>query len=289
MTPEKRRRLMRMRRRRLRMMRKRRGMRGKRMAPGLGIGRGRKPGGKVRRRTAGMGLRKRFARLVKRYILAKQNGDDRKATLLARRITRLANGKPRLQKTRAYAAFIRTRGYTTGRAAPQSVSAIPLVYSPSTGQSAADSAEGEVVDYPDSYEDLPDEDEDYSMDGYGMMGGFAQRDMLDKLYMIGFAGGAAAAVAGKTKKMKKQGQMVAAVSGGLFLLKHIMTRQKTEAVVGALGELEIMDNPAHYGELEIMDGYGGHPYDNMSNHNFGMPGDAAVLGSYGELEIMGGL
>lgn len=301
MSPAQRRRMMK--RRRALMMRRRRAMRNRQSSSRGRSMQGRRSmrqgGGKIRRRTQGMSAMKRFGRLVKRYIKATQAGNTNRAARLERRIQRMCQRKPQLKMTRAYRAFIRARGYTTGQAAPQSMSAIPETYSPQFDQSAADSAEGEVIDYPDEYEDLPDEDEDYEMDGYGQFGMMQNVDKMTKFYVAGGLGLLAFGQFTKqTKKNKKMISNVGLAAVGVGVLTHFFKAKKNEAAMGLLGamhenphcmngygELEIMDG---FGELEIMDGFGAMHENPMHYASQGMSGNAAAFGGYGELEIMDG-
>ena len=218
----------------------------------------------------------RLRRYVAKFASAKKSGNKKREGTARMVIGRLVRRFPKLRRSKVYKRYLMmSDGITAGPRAAQGWSPISTTYRPQFQNQAADSAEGEVISDPDDYEDLPDEDEDYDMDGFGKFTLYAEgSDMLQKTLMFAGYGGLVASFFVKKKKTQKQARMVGIGALGLAFARHFMMKKKI-AEVGDFGELEIMgnpshymSNPSHYGELEIMDGFGdyGAPYAMYDGH-----------------------
>ena len=115
-----------------------------------------------------------FQRLVARYVKAKADGKTDVMARIDRRLQRKISRKPALAKTKAGMTYLKARGGTAALVNSQ--------FEPSTGVSAADSPEGEVVD------------------GFGAYNPFAGKsDGLQKFLIFGGYAALAAGFLGKGK------------------------------------------------------------------------------------------
>jgi hypothetical protein len=227
-------------------------------------------------------FRKRmFSRLVDRYVKAKEDGNTEVQGKVDKRIQQKIRRKPALAKTKAGMKYLAARGGTAAL--------VNSEFEPSTGVSAADSPEGEVVDGFGAYNPFAGRSDGLQkfliFGGYAALAaGFLSKGKTRKSgYTAGIGMLAAAFV--RSQMSKKDDQIAQAAGFSGFGAAHAMANPHCPSGMGGYGELEIMDG---FGELEVMDGYGG-AHDMGAMHENPMHtatygagvGGVAAFGGYG--------